>query len=177
MHCSRRRLLWRGLEFHVCTINESAHTKNVRNLLVFTSYFLIPLLASFSDIFLFAGHNALQFLSSPCYSSSSWSESLGNFVFPASCTKPRWELHKYASCCFGWIMEEAPHKMVFVRPLTSSLTKHLTRHVGHCWGSRDKPISEILQWVSMHRLTSVSQPVETYIHQFCADNGCRQENM
>ena len=27
MHCSRGRLLRRGLEFHVCTINKSAHTK------------------------------------------------------------------------------------------------------------------------------------------------------
>ena len=27
VHCSRRRLLWRGLEFNVCTINKSAHTK------------------------------------------------------------------------------------------------------------------------------------------------------
>ena len=27
VHCSRRRLLWRGLEFHVCTINKSAYTK------------------------------------------------------------------------------------------------------------------------------------------------------
>ena len=31
-HCSRRRLLWRGLEFHVCTINKSAHTKKVSKL-------------------------------------------------------------------------------------------------------------------------------------------------
>ena len=29
VHYSRRRLLRRGLEFHVCTINESAHTKKV----------------------------------------------------------------------------------------------------------------------------------------------------
>ena len=27
VHCSRRRLLRRGLEFYVCTINKSAHTK------------------------------------------------------------------------------------------------------------------------------------------------------
>ena len=27
VHCSVRRLLRRGLEFHVCTINKSAHTK------------------------------------------------------------------------------------------------------------------------------------------------------
>ena len=29
VHCSRRRLLRRGLEFHVCTINKSVHTKKV----------------------------------------------------------------------------------------------------------------------------------------------------
>ena len=29
VHCSRRRLLRRGQEFHVCTINKSAHTKKV----------------------------------------------------------------------------------------------------------------------------------------------------
>ena len=27
VHCSQRRLHRRGLEFHVCTINKSAHTK------------------------------------------------------------------------------------------------------------------------------------------------------
>ena len=27
VHCSRRRLLRRGLEFHVCTVNKSAHMK------------------------------------------------------------------------------------------------------------------------------------------------------
>ena len=30
MHCSRRRLLRRGLEFHVCAINKSAHMKKSR---------------------------------------------------------------------------------------------------------------------------------------------------
>ena len=29
VHCNRRELLRRGLEFHECTINESAHTKKV----------------------------------------------------------------------------------------------------------------------------------------------------
>ena len=37
MHCSRRRFLRRGLEFHVCTINASAHTKKVWKLIVCTS--------------------------------------------------------------------------------------------------------------------------------------------
>ena len=38
VHCSRRRLLWRGLEFHVCTINKSAHTKKGWKLIEGTSY-------------------------------------------------------------------------------------------------------------------------------------------
>ena len=38
MHCSRRRLLRRGLEFHVCTINKSAHTKKVWKRIEGTSY-------------------------------------------------------------------------------------------------------------------------------------------
>ena len=33
VHCSRRRLLGRRLEFHVCTINKSAHTKKVWKLI------------------------------------------------------------------------------------------------------------------------------------------------
>ena len=32
VHCSWRRLLRKGLEFHVCTINKSAHTKKSGNL-------------------------------------------------------------------------------------------------------------------------------------------------
>ena len=35
VHWSRRRLLWSGLEFHVCTINKSAHTKNVWKLYIY----------------------------------------------------------------------------------------------------------------------------------------------
>ena len=38
VHCSRRRLLGRGLEFHVCTINKSAHTKKVCKLIVCSLY-------------------------------------------------------------------------------------------------------------------------------------------
>ena len=38
VHCSRRRLLRRGLEFHVYTINKSAHTKKVWKLTVCSSY-------------------------------------------------------------------------------------------------------------------------------------------
>ena len=38
VHCIRRRLLRRGLEFHVCSINKSTPTKKVWKLIVCTSY-------------------------------------------------------------------------------------------------------------------------------------------
>ena len=38
VYCSWRRLLWRGVEFHVCTINKSAHMKKVWKLIVCPSY-------------------------------------------------------------------------------------------------------------------------------------------
>ena len=41
VHCSQKRLLKRGLEFHACTLNKSAHTKNVWKLIVCTSYIYI----------------------------------------------------------------------------------------------------------------------------------------
>ena len=41
VHFSRRRLLRRGLEFHECPINKSAHTKKVRKPIVCTSYIYI----------------------------------------------------------------------------------------------------------------------------------------
>ena len=41
VHCSRMRLSRRRLEFYVCNINKSAHTKKVWKLIVYTSYILI----------------------------------------------------------------------------------------------------------------------------------------
>ena len=38
VHCSRKRLLRMGLEFHVCTINKSAHSKKVWKLIQWSSY-------------------------------------------------------------------------------------------------------------------------------------------
>ena len=41
VHCSQRRLLRRGLEFHVWTINKSAHTKKVWKVIACTSYVVV----------------------------------------------------------------------------------------------------------------------------------------
>ena len=43
VHFSRRKLIQRGLEIHVCTINRRAHTKKVRKLIEGTSYIYIEI--------------------------------------------------------------------------------------------------------------------------------------
>ena len=44
VHCSQTRLLRRGLEFYMCNINKSAHTKKVWKLIICTLYSLKNLL-------------------------------------------------------------------------------------------------------------------------------------
>ena len=61
VHCSRRRLLRRGLEFHVCTINKSAHTKKVWKRIVCTLYmnihtYIHRFVSLFNDISNFVGY-------------------------------------------------------------------------------------------------------------------------
>ena len=53
VHYSRRRLLRRGLEFRVCTINKSAHTKIVWKPIVCTSYIYIYIYVFFFIIYIY----------------------------------------------------------------------------------------------------------------------------
>ena len=48
-------------------------------------------------------------------------------------------------------------------PISKTIQVRRTRHAEHCWWSKDKLISDILQWTFTHRHTSVDQPVRTYI--------------
>ena len=52
VHCSRRRLLRRRLEFHVCTINKSAHTKSLET-------YLMILVLTYIYIYIYFKHPSL----------------------------------------------------------------------------------------------------------------------
>ena len=52
-----------------------------------------------------------------------------------------------------------------------------TRHVGHCWRTKDELISDILLWTPSHRRAKVGRPARTYIQQLCADTGCSLEDL
>ena len=74
------------------------------------------------------------------------------------------------------VMEAAPHKAAAVQPLTTH-HENYPRHAEHCWRSRDKLISDVLQWTPSHGRVKAGRPAQTYIQQLCADTGCSPEDL
>ena len=61
-------------------------------------------------------------------------------------------------------------------PISKTIQIRWTRHVGHCWRSKNKLISYVLLWTPSHGHTSVRWPARTYIPQLCANTGCSLED-
>ena len=61
-------------------------------------------------------------------------------------------------------------------PIAKTIQVRQTRHVGHCWRSRDELISDILLWTPSHGRAKAGRPARTYIQQLCADIGCSLED-
>ena len=56
-------------------------------------------------------------------------------------------------------------------PIMKTIHVRQTRHVGHCWRSRDEFISDILLWTPSHGQAKAGWPARNYIQQLCADTG------
>ena len=52
-----------------------------------------------------------------------------------------------------------------------------TRHVGHCWRSKDELISDVLLWTPTYGRAKAGRPAQTYIQQLCEDTGCKLEDL
>ena len=64
------------------------------------------------------------------------------------------------------------------QPLITKIIKiRRTRHAGHCWRSRDKLISDVLQWTPSYGRAKAGRAARTYIQQLCADTGCSPEEL
>ena len=61
--------------------------------------------------------------------------------------------------------------------ITKTIQVRQTRHVGHCWRSRDELIRDVLLWTPSHWRSKVGQPARTYIQQLCANMGCDLEDL
>ena len=57
-------------------------------------------------------------------------------------------------------------------PISKTIQIRQTRHVGHCWRSKDELIGHVLQRTPSHR-----QPRRTYLEQLCMDTGHSLEDL
>ena len=62
-------------------------------------------------------------------------------------------------------------------PISKTIQVRRTRHVGHCWGSRDELISDVLLWTLTYGRAKAGRPARTYIQQLCEDTECSPENL
>ena len=76
--------------------------------------------------------------------------------------------------------QQHPHKAPTIRPPAShheNYPTRRTRHVGHCWRSKDELISDILLWTPTYGQAEAGRPARTYILQLCEDTGCSPEDL
>ena len=57
-------------------------------------------------------------------------------------------------------------------PIKKTIKVRWTRHVRHCWRSRD-----VLLWTPSHDQEKSGRPTRTYIQQLCEDTGCSPEDL
>ena len=62
-------------------------------------------------------------------------------------------------------------------PISKTIQVRWTRHVGHCWRSKDKLISDILLWTPLNWHANVGRPARTYLQQLCVDTGYSLEDL
>ena len=90
------------------------------------------------------------------------------------------QLHKNTASNIEQVLEAQPTKQQLYGHLPcimKSIQVRRTRHMGHCWRSKDKLISNILLWASSHGWAKAGQPARTYIQQLRANTGCSLEEL
>ena len=64
-----------------------------------------------------------------------------------------------------------------VPPITKTIKVRRPRPAGYCWRSRDKLISDVLQWTPSHGRSKAGRPARTYIQQLWEDTRCSPEDL
>ena len=75
-----------------------------------------------------------------------------------------------------WQHPTRPQLYGHLPPITKTIQVRRTKHAGHCWRSREKPISDVLLWTPTYGRPKAGQPAWTYIQQLCEDTGCSPED-
>ena len=78
----------------------------------------------------------------------------------------------------SWPQHPTRHQLYSrLPPVTKTIQVRRTRHVGHCWRSKDELISDVLLWTPAYGRAKAGRPARTYIQQLCADTGCSPEDL
>ena len=78
----------------------------------------------------------------------------------------------------SWRQQTTKHKLYGHLPLiTKTIQIRRTRHVGHCWNSREELIRDVLLWTPTYSRAKAGRPARTYIQQLCDDTGCSPEDL
>ena len=90
------------------------------------------------------------------------------------------KLHKNVVSKLNKSWRQHPKKQQLYRhlpPIIKTSKVRQTRQAGHCWRSKDKLISHILQWTPSHGRAKAGWPARTYIQQLCDDTGYSLEDL
>ena len=78
----------------------------------------------------------------------------------------------------SWRQHPTKHQLYgYLPPITKTIKVRLTRYAGHCWGSRDELINDVLLWTPSYGRAKAGRPARTYMQQLCEDTGCRPEDL
>ena len=70
----------------------------------------------------------------------------------------------------SWRQHPIKHQLYgHTPPITKTIKVRRTRHAGHCWRSRDEPLSDVLLWTPAYGRAKAGRPARTYIQQLCED--------
>ena len=61
-------------------------------------------------------------------------------------------------------------------PVTKTIKVRRIKHAGHCWGSRDELVSDVLLWTPSQERAKAGRLARTYIQQLFVDTGCSPED-
>ena len=93
--------------------------------------------------------------------------------------RPEKKLHgNYTRMLRAILNKSTKHQLYgHLPPITKTIQVRRDRHAGHCWGSRDELISDVLLWNPTYGRAKAGRPVRTYIQQLCGDTGCNPEDL
>ena len=70
----------------------------------------------------------------------------------------------------SWRQHPTRHQLYgHLPPITKTIQVRRTRHAGHCWRSKDEPISDVLLWTPTYGRAKAGRPARIYIQQLCED--------